>query len=887
MSTLAAARADNFYYPPEWEPKKGGLNKFNGQHALRERAKKIDQGILVIRFEMPYNIWCGGCSSMIAKGVRFNAEKKQVGNYYSTKIWSFSMKAACCQQLIVIQTDPKNCEYLVISGAQKKVEDFDNEDAETMALPVEEGVERSLGSGPQQCLAHKTKALHSTPNERLMRSCRSIRMILLPKEKRARSKVKIFGEWSPIFPSLKSQGMSQLATMFSGSTSEVGITSGTASVSGDPSASENEDPSSSENLMTETMRMMGAMGTVGELYACLDRSMDSDKYLKGQSMQRPPLFESHSFIYWKNRFETYVKSKDLDLWHVITNGDFQPIENNPETKLDEVVPFEKQSNDLKKRLAKNNEVKMVIYNALPKAKKWCYGVTTPCALWVKWISTVKLKVEKRDDLYCGNSINGIIRRLSRVACVYLIWQEKNWRISKDYKRSLEEVFGAFEDIIRMRLMSLKVKQSVAVERAQQRWNISFCINHKATNKVPVDADKVKDFEIVKAKVEMKSRDEECSTSESEDEEYAMTVEDFKKFFKRSGRFVRQPRNDKKTFQRNRDDKNDKNQRAFNGGSWSSSGEEDDEKVKKETCLIAQASSEVRLVAQGYNQQEGIDYDETYAPVARLESIRILLAYACALDSKLFQMDVKSAFLNGFINEEVYVAQPLGFIDFEKLDHVYKLKKALYGLKQAPKAWPDIMFSVCLCARFQEAPKTSHLEAVKRIFRYIKVTTHLRLWYPKGTDIETVVYADSDHAGDYVDRKSTSGICTFVRCCLTSWFSKKQTALAISTTEAKYVSAGEACQQALWMKQALIDYDDVQIMCDNKGAINLSKNPMQHSRTKYIKIYHHFLRDNVQKGHISITKVSSFDNIADILTKSLKRESFNYLRLGLGMMEQIS
>ncbi|GJU69519.1 retrovirus-related pol polyprotein from transposon TNT 1-94 [Tanacetum coccineum] len=447
-------------------------------------------------------------------------------------------------------------------------------------------------------------------------------------------------------------------------------------------------------------------------------------------------------------------------------------------------------------------------------------------------------------------------------------------------------------------------------------------------------------------------------------------------------------------------------------------------------------NKARLVAQGYNQQEGIDYDETYAPVARLESIRILLAYACALDFKLFQMDVKSAFLNGFINEEVYVAQPPGFIDFEKPNHVYKLKKALYGLKQAPKAWydrlkaflikheykmgmvdntlftkkkssnliivqiyvddiifgstcqdmcddfakimhdefemsmmgelnfflglqikqmedgiffnqskyikemlkkfgledskpmktpmssdtkltkdeecesvdstkyrgmigsllyltasrPDIMFSVCLCARFQEAPKTSHLEAVKRIFRYIKGTTHLGLWYPKGTGIETVVYADSDHAGDYVDRKSTSGICTFVGCCLTSWFSKKQTALAISTTEAEYVSAGKACQQALWMKQALIDYDvrldDVPIMCDNKGAIDLSKNPVQHSRTKHIEIRHHFLRDNVQKGHISIEKVPSVDNIADILTKPLKRESFNYLRLGLGMMEHI-
>ncbi|GJS44521.1 hypothetical protein Tco_0569564 [Tanacetum coccineum] len=194
------------------------------------------------------------------------------------------------------------------------------------------------------------------------------------------------------------------------------------------------------------------------------------------------------------------------------------------------------------------------------------------------------------------------------------------------------------------------------------------------------------------------------------------------------------------------------------------------------------------------------------------------------------------------------------------------------------------------SKYRENPKTTHLEAVKRIFRYIRGTSHLGLWYPKGTGIETIVYADSDHAGDYVDRKSTSGVCTFMGCCLTSWFAKKQTALAISTTEAEYVFAGKACQQALWMKQALIDYDirldDVPIMCDNKGAIDLSKNPVQHSRTKHIEIRHHFLRDNVQKGNISIEKVASEDNIADIFTNPLKREVFNYLKLGLGMMKLI-
>ncbi|GKE73889.1 hypothetical protein Tco_1535930 [Tanacetum coccineum] len=228
-------------------------------------------------------------------------------------------------------------------------------------------------------------------------------------------------------------------------------------------------------------------------------------------------------------------------------------------------------------------------------------------------------------------------------------------------------------------------------------------------------------------------------------------------------------------------------------------------------------------------------------------------------------------------------------EYESVDST-KYRGMIGSLLYLMASRPDIVFSVCLCARFQEAPKTSHLEAVKHIFRYIKGTTHLGLWYLKGTGIETVVYADSDHVGDYVDKKSTSGICTFVGCCLTSWFSKKQTALAISTTKAEYVNARKACQQALWMKQALIDYDvrlnDVPIMCDNKGTIDLSKKPVQRSRTKHIEIRHHLLRDNVQKGHISIKKVSFIDNIADILTKPLKRESFNYLRLGLGMMEHI-
>ncbi|GKD37804.1 hypothetical protein Tco_1258011 [Tanacetum coccineum] len=148
--------------------------------------------------------------------------------------------------------------------------------------------------------------------------------------------------------------------------------------------------------------------------------------------------------------------------------------------------------------------------------------------------------------------------------------------------------------------------------------------------------------------------------------------------------------------------------------------------------------------------------------------------------------------------------------------------------------------------------------------------------PTKTMMSTEIKLTKDDEADFADSSK--------------YQAKKQMALAISTTEAEYVSAKKACKQALWMKQALIDFgiclNDVPIMCDNKGAIDLSKNPVQHSRTKHIEIRHHFLRDNIQKGNISIEKVASEDNIADIFTKPLKREVFNYLRLGLGMMELI-
>ncbi|KAI8622805.1 CWC16 protein [Chytriomyces sp. MP71] len=152
---MAERRATNKYYPPDWDPSKGSINTFVGQHPLRDRARKLDQGILIIRFEMPFSIWCEGCENHIGKGVRYNAEKKKVGMYYSTPIWQFRMKCHLCSSWMEIQTDPKNAVYVIISGARKREEEYDPEDNETMALKDKEEAEKLLD--PMYKLEHASR----------------------------------------------------------------------------------------------------------------------------------------------------------------------------------------------------------------------------------------------------------------------------------------------------------------------------------------------------------------------------------------------------------------------------------------------------------------------------------------------------------------------------------------------------------------------------------------------------------------------------------------------------------------------------------------------------------------------------------------------------------
>nr|GEX95677.1 retrovirus-related Pol polyprotein from transposon TNT 1-94 [Tanacetum cinerariifolium] len=303
----------------------------------------------------------------------------------------------------------------------------------------------------------------------------------------------------------------------------------------------------------------------------------------------------------------------------------------------------------------------------------------------------------------------------------------------------------------------------------------------------------------------------------------------------------------------------------------------------------------RLVVKGYRQEEGIDFEESFASVARMEAIRIFLAFAAHKSFTVFQMDVKTAFLHGTLKEDVYVCQPEGFIDADHPSHVFKLKKALYGLKQAPRAWydelsmfllqnhffkgttdptlfirhfvnnilvvqvyvddiifgsthprPDIAHATCLCARYQAKPTEKHLKDVKRIFHYLRGTINTGLWYTKDSGFELTRFLDADYAGCKHTFKSTSGGAQFL--------SEKVTQL----TDYGF------------------HFNKIPIYCDSKSAIAISCNPVHHSRTKHITVRYHFIRDHVEKGTIELYFVKTDYQLADLFTKALPVHGFNYL-----------
>ncbi|GJZ79268.1 hypothetical protein Tco_0644105 [Tanacetum coccineum] len=194
--------------------------------------------------------------------------------------------------------------------------------------------------------------------------------------------------------------------------------------------------------------------------------------------------------------------------------------------------------------------------------------------------------------------------------------------------------------------------------------------------------------------------------------------------------------------------------------------------------------------------------------------------------------------------------------------------------------PDMMFVVCACARFQVTLKTSHLHAVKRIFRYLKGQPKLGLWYPRDSAFDLEAFSDSDYAGASLDRKSTTRGCQFLGKRLISWQCKKQTIVANSTTKAEYVAAANCCRQVLWIQNQMLDYGfnfmNTKIYIDNESTICIMSNPVIHSKTKHIEIRHHFIRDSYEKKLIQVIKIHTDHNVADLLTKAFDVSRFNFL-----------
>jgi len=201
--------------------------------------------------------------------------------------------------------------------------------------------------------------------------------------------------------------------------------------------------------------------------------------------------------------------------------------------------------------------------------------------------------------------------------------------------------------------------------------------------------------------------------------------------------------------------------------------------------------------------------------------------------------------------------------------------------------PDIMFAVCMCVRFQSAPKESQFNAAKRIMKYLQGAKEVGLWYPGNISLSLTVYSNSDFAGFKNDRKSTSATCHLLGSSLIAWQCKKQACVALSTVEAEYITGGSCCAQTIWLRQQLNDFsillNHIPLLCDNTSAINLTKNPIMHLRTKHIEIRHHFLREHISNGTCEIKFIGTDLQLVDLFTKPLAKDRFNFLLNELGII----
>ncbi|KAK8933558.1 Eukaryotic translation initiation factor 3 subunit H [Platanthera zijinensis] len=326
----------------------------------------------------------------------------------------------------------------------------------------------------------------------------------------------------------------------------------------------------------------------------------------------------------------------------------------------------------------------------------------------------------------------------------------------------------------------------------------------------------------------------------------------------------------------------------------------------------------RLVARGFTQQQGLDYDEIFSPVAKLNTVRVLISLVIHRHWTLHQLDVKNTFFNDDLTWETFgifwVSRWFGdLMDFfylkentvltcfmmrDTLDAsmpilpcititsselmpqtlIYSFRTQKYYNRLVRKliyltvTRPDISFAVGVVSRFIHEPRISHLQAVERILRYLKTAPGQGLVYkPSSSPLSLIAYSDADYAGSLDDRRSTSGYYTYFEGHLITWRSKKQSVVARSSAEAEYCSMIAVVSELTWLEGLLSDLGVklsslTTVFCHSQVAIHIVKNPVFHEQTKYIKVDCHFIRENVQLKKIDLQHVPAAEQVADILTK---------------------
>ncbi|KAH9678972.1 retrovirus-related pol polyprotein from transposon RE1 [Citrus sinensis] len=358
----------------------------------------------------------------------------------------------------------------------------------------------------------------------------------------------------------------------------------------------------------------------------------------------------------------------------------------------------------------------------------------------------------------------------------------------------------------------------------------------------------------------------------------------------------------------------------------------------------------RLVAKGFTQSYGIDYQETFASVAKLNTIQVLLSLIANFNWSLHQLDIKNAFLNGDLEEEVYMEVPPGIesshtkskdlsnlkyflgMEIERLKEGIAVTQQKYvldllmetgmlGCKPADTpvdsskkfgtesesvpvdrgsyqrlverliylshTRPDIGFVVSSVSQFMNNPREEHMEAVYRILRYLKLTPGKGLMYRKNNKREIDVYADADHAGNIMDRCSTSGYCSYVWGNLVTWRSKKQSVVSQSSGESEFRSLAMGICEGIWIHRLLrelgmIDKQPIRLFCDNQAEISNAKNPAHHDRMKHVEIDRYFILEKIENNTVHIVYIPTQHQTTDIFNKALPRTRFEELSCKLSM-----